>query len=85
MQAQSLSVSEIKASGQCPLHRSEASPGIFDSPNCTNIKDQTDNKIPFVINGCTVSFTSSDKSTADSLKAVKEILMSAYRTRITNL
>ena len=37
--------------------------------------------IPFVINGCTVSF-SSNKRTDDPIEAVKEILLTAYRSRI---
>lgn len=48
-------------------------------PKCVNIRTQTD--IPFTINGCTVSFTSSGKGSDDSIKAVKEILLSAYRTK----
>lgn len=36
---------------------------------------------PFIINGCAVSITSTPKSTDEPIKAVKEILLSAYRTR----
>ena len=53
-------------------------------PKCNNINYHRNNTIPFAINGCTVSFTSSDSNTDEPIKAVKEILMSAYRSRITN-
>jgi len=36
---------------------------------------------PFIIDGCTVSFSSSAKGTDEPIKAVKEILFSAYRTK----
>jgi len=51
---------------------------------CGNIEYPRDNVIPFIINGCSVSFSSNVKGTDEPIKAVKEILMSAYRTRITN-
>ena len=38
--------------------------------------------IPFIINGCAVSVSSSAKGTDDLIVAVKEILLSAYRKRI---
>ena len=39
---------------------------------------------PFVINGCSVTFSKSARSGDDTIKAVKEILLSAYRTRFAN-
>jgi len=36
---------------------------------------------PFIIDGCTVSFSSSKKATDSTMKTVKEILLSAYRTK----
>lgn len=37
--------------------------------------------LSLVIDGCAVSITSSPKGTDDPLKAVREILLSAYRTK----
>jgi hypothetical protein len=37
----------------------------------------------FIINGCAVSVSAAE-GTDDPINAVKEILLSAYRTRITN-
>ena len=44
---------------------------------------QRNTGISFVINGCAVSCTSKVKGTDEPLAAVKEILLSAYRTRMT--
>ena len=40
--------------------------------------------VPFVIDGCSVTFSRSAQSGDETIKAVKEILLSAYRTRFTN-
>ena len=53
-------------------------------PKIISTNNHRDNVIPLTINGCTVSFTSNGKGANEPIKAVKEILMSAYRTRITN-
>jgi len=37
--------------------------------------------MPFIIDGCAVFCTSTARGTEEPIKAVKEILMSAYRTR----
>ena len=34
-----------------------------------------------VKNGCTISFTSANKTTTDPMTTIKEILLSAYRTK----
>jgi len=36
---------------------------------------------PFIIGGCAVSFSSTPKNTDNTMKTVKEILLSAYRTK----
>ena len=36
---------------------------------------------PLIINGCAISFTSSPKGTDETIKTVKQILLSAYRTK----
>ena len=41
-----------------------------------------DTGMPVIINGCAVSFSSSPKGADEAIKTVKEILLSAYRTRI---
>ena len=38
--------------------------------------------MPVVINGCTVSFSSTATKTDEALGTVKEILLSAYRSRM---
>lgn len=40
---------------------------------------------PLILDGCTVYIHSSTKNTDEPLRVVKEILMSAYRTRNTKL
>jgi len=46
-------------------------------PKCT----KTQVVQPLMINGCAVSFSSSVKGTDEPIKAVKEILFSAYKTK----
>jgi len=53
-------------------------------PKYANPDNQQRNTIPFIINGCAVSITSSAKNTDEPLIAVKEILLSAYRSRIAS-
>ena len=53
------------------------------APMNKNKKQGHNTVIPFSINGCAVSFTSNANSTNEPLAAVKEILLSAYRTRTT--
>ena len=36
---------------------------------------------PFIINGCTISFSSANKVANDPMTTIKEILLSAYRTK----
>ena len=36
----------------------------------------------YIINGCTVSFTSATRATEEQIKVIKEILLSAYKTKI---
>ena len=36
--------------------------------------------MPFIINGCTVSVTATPNTTTDPILAIKEILLSSYRT-----
>ena len=52
---------------------------ILDNHSCTQLVNETD--LSLVINGCTVSITSSPKGSDDPLKTVREILLSAYRTK----
>jgi len=37
--------------------------------------------MPFIINGCVISFASTATNTDEPLNAVKQILMSAYKTQ----
>ena len=53
----------------------------LSAENIDNIRSSV---IPFLIDGCTVSFTPTRKGTDEPMKAVKDILMSAYRTKRTN-
>jgi len=53
-------------------------------PRYESIVCPCDKVNPFIINGCSVSFTSNSNGSDDSIKAVREILMSAYRTRNTS-
>ena len=50
-------------------------------PKLKIINPKRKNEMPFIINGCSVSFTSYARNTDEPIKAVKEILLSAYRTR----
>jgi hypothetical protein len=50
-------------------------------PKHNNTTQKRGNVLSFVINGCTVSVSSSNK-TDEPIKAVKEILLSSYRSRI---
>jgi len=43
--------------------------------------NETSSVISLDINDCTISFSASTKGTDDSIIAVKEILLSAYRTK----
>ena len=53
-------------------------------PKCVNINRNRNNTIPFIINGCRVSLSSSMKNTDEPLNTVKEILLSGYKTRIAS-
>ena len=53
-------------------------------PNLKIIKSNHGTIIPISIDGCTVSFSSTPKETDESIKTVKDILLSAYRTKITS-
>jgi len=55
----------------------EGTSGQID-PKSNNTNDTAK---PFIIDGCTVSFSSSAKGTDEPIKAVKEILFSAYRAK----
>jgi len=39
---------------------------------------------PFVIDGCTVTLSSTVDGTDDPIRTIKEILLSAYRSKATN-
>ncbi|MEA4894689.1 MAG: hypothetical protein VB064_05455 [Oscillospiraceae bacterium] len=47
----------------------------------TNIHEKHGADLSFIIDGCSVSISSSPKGTDDPLKTVREILLSAYRTK----
>jgi len=49
-----------------------------------NNKTRKQSTTPIVINGCSVTFSPSINKTDEPLKAVKEILLSAYRTRMAS-
>jgi len=68
MQTQNISV--MQTSGQV-------------GPKSGNIERNRSNTMLFIINGCAVSVSVAE-GTDDPINAVKEILLSAYRTRITN-
>jgi len=50
-------------------------------PKPNGMKHNQNPTTPFLIGGCSVSFTSTPKSTDETIKTVKEILLSAYRTK----
>ena len=50
-------------------------------PKYNNVIQRCGNVISLVIDGCTVS-VSSNNNTDEPIKAVKEILLSSYRSRI---
>ena len=50
-------------------------------PKYKAINQKQNAVIPFIINGCAVSFSTSEK-TGEPIKAVKEILLSAYGSRM---
>ena len=50
-------------------------------PHCGNIIQKQDMTEPLIFNGCVVSMTSTANSTNDAINAVKEILLSSYRTK----
>lgn len=50
-------------------------------PKLNIIKNKPKTVIPFIIDGCTVSFTSTPKEKDDTIKTIKEILLSAYKTK----
>ena len=47
-------------------------------------KYNQDEDMPFLIDGCSVLITSSASNSDETIRAVKEILFFAYRTRITD-
>jgi hypothetical protein len=51
-------------------------------PKLKSVKEKNHKIIPFIIDGCAVSISSTPKGTDEPMKTVKEILLSAYRTRI---
>lgn len=51
-------------------------------PKCKIQKSKCGAVQPYVINGCTVSFSSSLKDTDKIIKTVKEILLASYRIKI---
>jgi hypothetical protein len=53
-------------------------------PKCVTINPNRNKTIPFIINGCRVSFSSSLENTDEPIRNVKEILLSAYRTGIAS-
>ena len=50
-------------------------------PKLSGTKNKSGTAAPLMINGCTVSFTSTRKGTDETIKMVKQILFSAYRTK----
>lgn len=50
-------------------------------PKCEGLSNNQDTPVSFIINGCAVSFSSNAKNTGEPIKAIKEILLSAYRTK----
>jgi len=56
-------------------------PSQVDHENMNQITKRN-SSTSFVINGCVISFSSATKSTDEPIKAVKEILLSVYRTRV---
>ena len=50
-------------------------------PKCDNASDDQKSVVPFLINGCTVSFSPNRKGSEETIKTVKEILLSAYRAK----
>ena len=67
---------------------SQQNQDIFTSghidPKYKNQNHKDRNAIPFVINGCVVSITSSAEKSDDVLNEVKMILLSAYRSRMAS-
>ena len=53
----------------------------IDMQSSSQVGPKTETAMPFVINGCTVSFSSTVKGTDEPIKAIKEILLSTYRTK----
>ena len=47
----------------------------------SELQARPENGLSLVIDGCSVSITSSPKGTDDPMKTVREILLSAYRTK----
>ncbi|MCK9479592.1 MAG: hypothetical protein M0R40_08880 [Firmicutes bacterium] len=67
MKSKALKKSDVRASGQLDIKS--------EYQKCENLAPS------IVIDGCTVSFTSTKKDTDETLMAVKEILLSAYGTK----
>jgi len=53
-------------------------------PMCKSEKNNRDTDKLFLIDGCSVLITSSAANSDATVRAVKEILFFAYRTKITN-
>jgi len=53
---------------------------LFKSVNC-----DIGLTAPIIINGCVVSISCTDIGTVETLEAVKDILLSAYRTKIARV
>jgi hypothetical protein len=47
----------------------------------TNTQERQENSLSFIIDGCSVSISSSPKGTDDPLKTIREILLSSYSTK----
>jgi len=47
-------------------------------------KNKNNSAMPFIINGCVVSFSSNAKDADEPITTAKNILLSAYRTKVAN-